>query len=231
MPKKVQELAKELGLTDNDLIEKLHELGYENKTSKSVMEDIDAIVVKNSIVNSRKKAETKIVKSSVKKESTKDAGEVKVQIKAVDRAIIEAQARRSQKATVTGENAPLQRPTQAPPAGKPVPRSENAPAARPVPIGRPMPKNAVPLKKSDVPQETGKAIEQIEEPRELPEEKESVRDVIVPDTQMKTEAEPSLPAPEEEPVRDTSKEAPMPVDAEISEQKEPQGTRMPVKEK
>ncbi|MDD3863912.1 MAG: translation initiation factor IF-2 N-terminal domain-containing protein, partial [Eubacteriales bacterium] len=207
MPKKVQELAKELGLTDKDLIEKLHELGYEDKTSKSVIEDIDAIVVRNSIANSRKKAETKIVKASVKKETTKDAGEVKVQIKAVDKAIIEAQAHRAKKAVAFRENPPLQHSTQTPPAGKPLPRAESVPSVRPVPIGRPMPKNAIPLKKSDVPQEPEAEKEPMEEKTERNEELKSVRDVVVPDRENITESKqdevvvpavPAAPNPEAE---------------------------------
>lgn len=181
MPREVQELAKELGMTDKDLIEKLHELGYENKTAKSVLEEIDALVVKNSVINSRKKAETKIVKASVKKEAPKDTDEVKVQIKAVDKAIIEAQARRAQHAAMPPREAGLsQRPAQSPPAGRPLPRAESAPAARPAPMGRPMPKNAVPLKKSDVPQEVEIEKEIVAQHSEPVRENETVRILDVP---------------------------------------------------
>jgi len=219
MPKKVQELAKELGLTDKDLIEKLHELGYEDKTSKSVIEDIDAIVVRNSIANSRKKAETKIVKASVKKETTKDAGEVKVQIKAVDKAIIEAQAHRAKKAVAFRENPPLQHSTQTPPAGKPLPRAESVPSVRPVPIGRPMPKNAIPLKKSDVPQEPEAEKEPMEEKTERNEELKSVRDVVVLERENITESkqdEVVVPAVPDAPNPEAEKEAVAAVDRVVT---------------
>ncbi len=200
MPREVQELAKELGMTDKDLIEKLHELGYENKTAKSVLEEIDALVVKNSVINSRKKAETKIVKASVKKEAPKDADEVKVQIKAVDKAIIEAQARRAQHAAMPlRDAAPSQRPAQMPPAGKPLPRAESVPAARPLPMGRPMPKNAVPLKKSDVPQEMEIEKAAVTHPSEPVIENEPARDVVVPEAQESAASQPVVAATDEMP--------------------------------
>ena len=156
MPKKVHELAVEIGLTDNELINKLQELGYGQKTANGKLEDIDAVVVKNTIVNSRKKAETKIVKASVKKQSTKESDEVKVQIKAVDKAIIEAQAKRSNPPVQTREALHPQKPAQTPPAGKPVPRDASVFHSKFAAPGKPMPKNAVPQKKVNVPQDLEK---------------------------------------------------------------------------
>jgi translation initiation factor IF-2 len=156
MPKKVHELAKELGLAPNDLIIRIQELGYGQMTKDSNMEEIDAIAVRNTILNSQKKAETTIVKASIKKEAVKESDQVKVMIKAVDKAIIEAQAKKSQTVVLSKEPVEAPRTTQAPPIGKPVARAQSPLPARPLPVGRPMPKNAVPQRKIDVPQELDK---------------------------------------------------------------------------
>ena len=157
MPKKVHELAIEMGLTDKELISKLQELGYTQRAGSDILEDIDAVVVKNAIANSRKKAETKIVKASVKKESAKESDEVKVKIKAVDKAIIEAQAKKSNPTVHPKESAYTQRSMQAPPVGKPVPRDASTVHSKFASIGKPMPKNAVPQKKANVPQDLDKS--------------------------------------------------------------------------
>lgn len=191
MPKKVHELAVEIGLTDKELISKLQELGYGQKTAGGTLEDIDAVVVKNAIVNSRKKAETKIVKASVKKESAKEFDEVKVQIKAVDKAIIEAQAKRSNPKVHIKESLHTQKSTQTPPSGKPVPKDSSMLNSKFVTPGKPMPKNAVPQKKVDVPQALDKvkaeATESVHGPEDakqsIPKEREILKvdaDAVIP---------------------------------------------------
>lgn len=226
MPMKVQELAKELELSNKELIAKLHELGYENRTTTSVLEDIDVLVVKNSIANSRKKAETKIVKASGKVKATKDSGDVKVQIKAVDKAIIEAQALRAKKEAAAREAALAPKPISTPATDSPLPatRQETAPPVRPLPIGRAMPKSAVPLKKSEVPQD-------IEiEPEEITPAVETEAGLVVPavleadaaEEQAVEAAKPeTVEVPEEDISKDISKEiskeASSPASAEVQD--------------
>ncbi len=115
-----------------------------------------------------KKTETKFVKAQPRKDSGKDANASKVEIKAVDIAIIEAQKQRAKKAQAAAKKSaspaqskPAQPQTRTgaavPPAAKPMPKSSaaSAAAAPASPFGKPMPKRvvpqgAVPLKKSEV---------------------------------------------------------------------------------
>ncbi|MDO5441586.1 MAG: translation initiation factor IF-2 [Bacillota bacterium] len=95
-----------------------------------------------------KMAETKIVKADASKASTQDAGASKVQIRAVDKAIIEAQAAKSKKAAAPKKTAAkkpaetatttAKKPVTKVPVGKAMPKSA---------MGKAMPKNAVPQKK------------------------------------------------------------------------------------
>ena len=155
MPKKVSDLAKELNMIPDDTVEKLQSLGYDVKSAADLLTDMDATAAKNTIENSRKKKESTIVKAESKKESSKTTSASKVQIKAVDKAIIEAQARKAGQAAAK-KTEPAARTAQSgsmtPPAGKPMPKSSSAAAAGRAPMGRPMPKNAVPQKKAAVPQ-------------------------------------------------------------------------------
>ncbi|MCR4805478.1 MAG: translation initiation factor IF-2 [Clostridia bacterium] len=105
--------------------------------------------------------ETKVVKAQSKKNAnTQDHNASKVQIRAVDKAIIEAQqAKRTKSAAASArpaKPAETARPLT-PPPGKPVPRTPSAGKA--FPFGKPMPKNAVPQKKADVPQNVEKKEE------------------------------------------------------------------------
>ncbi|MBO5516702.1 MAG: translation initiation factor IF-2 [Firmicutes bacterium] len=115
--------------------------------------------------------ETKVVKAQTKK-STNSAGEgPKVQIRAVDKAIIEAQQAKKRPAAKTQSAAkPAAEPAKpmTPPVGKPVPKAASS-ASKPFPFGKPMPKNAVPQKKADVPQTLEKKDEPVkaEEPVEV----------------------------------------------------------------
>lgn len=105
--------------------------------------------------------ETKIVKATPKKDDVdKKAGASKVQIKAVDLAIIEAQKKKKAKKTTTATKKTVdtdatvkkakttetktKTTTKKAPIGTPMPKAK--------PIGTAMPKNAVPQKKSTTPQ-------------------------------------------------------------------------------
>ena len=134
--------------------------------------------------------ETKVVKAQTKK-STNTAGEgPKVQIRAVDKAIIEAQQARKAKPAARAQSAAkaaaeTPRP-MTPPIGKPVPKAQTA-AAKPFPFGKPMPKNAVPQKKADVPQ----TLEKKEEPKAEP--APEVKAPVAETPALAVEAAPAVP--------------------------------------
>ncbi len=106
--------------------------------------------------------ETKVVKAQTKKTSNTAGEGPKVQIRAVDKAIIEAQQAKKRPAAKPQAAPKTQSETarpMTPPVGKPVPKASTS--AKPFPFGKPMPKNAVPQKKADVPQ----TLEKKEEPK------------------------------------------------------------------
>ena len=136
--------------------------------------------------------ETKVVKAQTKKTANTAGEGPKVQIRAVDKAIIEAQqAKKTRSAAprtqTAAKPAAESARTMTPPVGKPVPKSATA-AAKPFPFGKPMPKNAVPQKKADVPQTLEKKEEPKAEP--APEVKAPVVDIPAP---VQTEAAPAAP--------------------------------------
>jgi len=106
--------------------------------------------------------ETKIVKGTAKKETSSAGDNSKVEIRAVDKAIIEAQIQRK-KAEAAAKSAPKrtqqdsQRSFSAPPVGKPMPKSS-------APVGKPMPKNAVPVPKNAVPMKKADSVQNKEKP-------------------------------------------------------------------
>ena len=111
--------------------------------------------------------ETKIVKASSTKSTKKDEGASKVTIRAVDKAIIEAQAAKTKKAAApkkpaapkrTETAAAEKKPAAKAPVGKAMPKASS--------IGKAMPKNAVPQKKKvvePVPEEKLEASVVVEE--------------------------------------------------------------------
>ena len=136
--------------------------------------------------------ETKVVKAQTKKTANTAGEGPKVQIRAVDKAIIEAQqAKKTRSAAPRTQSAAKPAAesarTMTPPVGKPVPKSATT-AAKPFPFGKPMPKNAVPQKKADVPQSLEKKEEPKAEP--APEVKAPAVDIPAP---VQTEAAPAAP--------------------------------------
>jgi len=141
--------------------------------------------------------ETKIVKAAPKKDDAKEkAGASKVQIKAVDLAIIEAQKKK--KAAATKKPAATTKKAEAAPVEekKPAARTANAgvpktriPAGTPMPkakaVGTPVPKSAVPQKKAATPQNEDEIKEKLE-----------AAEVVKP-----AEEKPVADIPEEKPVK------------------------------
>ncbi|MBQ3578284.1 MAG: translation initiation factor IF-2 [Firmicutes bacterium] len=104
--------------------------------------------------------ETKIVKGSGSRSASKDTNASKVQIRAVDKAIIEAQQKKSRQASAPKSTEQKTETAARPvPMGRPLPKSESRQSGpKPTPFGTPMkknsvPQNAVPRKKSETPQD------------------------------------------------------------------------------
>ncbi|MBQ2455464.1 MAG: hypothetical protein II499_05170, partial [Firmicutes bacterium] len=104
--------------------------------------------------------ETKIVKGSGSRSASKDTNASKVQIRAVDKAIIEAQQKKSRQASAPKSTEQKTETAARPvPMGRPLPKSESRQGGpKPTPFGTPMkknsvPQNAVPRKKSETPQD------------------------------------------------------------------------------
>ncbi|WP_246019739.1 translation initiation factor IF-2 [Bacilliculturomica massiliensis] len=156
MSMKVKDLARELKVSDNDLLDRIKGMGISAESGASVLEDIDVVAVRNTVLNSKKRSETKIVKVAAKKTEKKEEGEVKVTIKPAARSVIEAQekahAPKSQSQHAAARDA--DRPYRTPPQGKPMPKTVMAPNGKILPQGRPMPKNAVPQTKPVQDEET-----------------------------------------------------------------------------
>ncbi len=132
MPIKVHELAKELNLNSKDLLDKIASMGIDAKSHMSVLSDIDAIAVRNTITRAKTKQESKIVKVTPKKVDTSAAEEPRVVVKAAAKPIQQTQP--AQKAAVRKETRPV---TQRPPIGKPIVSKDIEGRPRP-PIGKPI---------------------------------------------------------------------------------------------
>ncbi|MCQ2561176.1 MAG: translation initiation factor IF-2 [Clostridia bacterium] len=156
--------------------------------------------------------ETKVVKAQTKKSANGQDGESKVQIRAVDKAIIEAQqAKKTKSAAPKAEKAAPAAKPMAAPIGKPMPKAASAKAS---PVGRPMPKNAVPQKKADSVQP--KAEEIAPEIKEAPvkEEPKKKEPEMYQDAPIgvkiikKAEPAPAKEEPKAEPKKEEAKAAP-----------------------
>lgn len=135
---KIHELAKQLDMDSKDVLEKAQSMGIEVKDKDSTLENLDATAVKNTILRSKRGAETKIVKAAPKKKE-KTAGkkakmeEPKVTVKAAKIAIPVQQKSPKPHPAKHAERTV----TQKPPVGKPVvPKDlENRPKP---PVGKPV---------------------------------------------------------------------------------------------
>ena len=137
--------------------------------------------------------ETKVVKAQTKKTSNAADEGPKVQIRAVDKAIIEAQQAKKAKAakpqSASKPAAEVSKP-MTPPPGKPVPKA--AAQTKAFPFGKPMPKNAVPQKKADVPQ----SLDKKEEPaKEIPAAEPEVKETPAAPVEAAPAVETPAPAP------------------------------------
>ncbi len=142
---KVSDLAKELGMTSKEIVEKAVAMGIEVKAAQSNMTDNDAAALKNNILAKKKKdTETKIVKAKTKKADTETEDKPKVTVKAA-----KISENRDAKGKKTKQSSAVQpaktdtAPAKKAPAGKPVPRTGRAP------IGKPVPKKDADVKRAE----------------------------------------------------------------------------------
>lgn len=135
---KIHELAKELDMEVSAVIEKAKSMGYDVADKDSMLEGVDATVVKNVLIHAKDKAETKVVKAAPKKTEQKVA-EPKVTVKAAK--IPMPKHSKAQKAAPA--KAQEKSPVQKPPVGKPVVSKDLENRQKP-PVGKPVAKSAVP---------------------------------------------------------------------------------------
>lgn len=191
---KIHELAKELEMGVNEVLEKAQSMGIEVKDKDSTLKDIDAKAVKNTVLRSKSGAETKIVRATPKKAEKTAAKkakqeEPKVTVKAAKVAIPlqhkqakHQQAKQQEKAV-----------TQKPPTGKPVISKELENRPKP-PVGKP-----VVSKELD---EREKKAQNSEAAKAEAVKQEKIKEVAPPveNTAVKTKPENAAPKKEEKPV-------------------------------
>ncbi|WP_027398311.1 translation initiation factor IF-2 [Anaerovorax odorimutans] len=86
---KVHELAKELNISSKELIQKINNMGIVVKSHMSVLSDIDATAVRNTITRGKSSSETKIVKVASKKLNENNNNQDKKEDKKEDKKVIQ----------------------------------------------------------------------------------------------------------------------------------------------
>src|SRR5674476_828952 len=133
---KIHELAKELNLNSKELVEKIHTMGIEAKSHMSVLSDIEATAVKNTVLRSKGATETKIVKVAPKKvESGQDFEEPRVVVKA---SVVPQQTQQQKTAKPQHGAGEDRTHSHKPPMGKPVISRELDQRTQKPPMGRPV---------------------------------------------------------------------------------------------
>lgn len=130
---KIKDLAAELNLPGNEVLEKAKSMGIEVDNTSDVLSDIDATAVKNTIMRSGTHTETKVVRAKAKKsDSSSKTGEPKVTVKAANIKMPEIK-KTTKAAAKTGEKTAAAKP----PVGKPVVSKEIEGRPKP-PAGKPV---------------------------------------------------------------------------------------------
>src|SRR5665648_1080329 len=133
---KIHELAKELNLNRKELVEKIHNMGIEAKSHMSVLSDIEATAVKNTVLRSKGATETKIVKVAPKKvESGQDFEEPRVVVKA---SVVPQQSPQQKTAKPQHGAGEDRTHSHKPPMGKPVISRELDQRTQKPQMGRPV---------------------------------------------------------------------------------------------
>ena len=130
---KIKELAAELSLSGEEVLEKAKSMGIDVSGTGDDMSDIDATSVKNTILRSGTHTETKVVRVKPKKSDADKKDEPKVTVKAANIKLPEVK-----KAGRTSAKQHTTRTAAAkPPAGKPVVSKEVEGRPKP-PEGKPV---------------------------------------------------------------------------------------------
>ena len=130
---KIKELAAELKLTDDAVLEKARAMGIDVSSTSDDMEDIDATAVKNTILRSGTHTETKVVRAKAKKsENDKKEDGPKVTVKAANIKLPEVR-----KTAKAASRAASKTASAKPPVGKPIVSREVEGRPKP-PKGKPV---------------------------------------------------------------------------------------------
>lgn len=127
---KITELAKELKMTGEEVLEKAKAMGVPVAKTSDSMSDMDTVAVRNTLTRANGKAETKVArKSVVKKSAAEKKSEPKVTVKAANLKMPEKRTTKKAaglspaqpKATAAPKTKPAKEPTSRikPPAGAP----------------------------------------------------------------------------------------------------------------
>ena len=128
---KIHELATELNMDVNIVLEKAQSMGIDVHNKDSILKDMDAKAVKNIIQIGHKGGDTKIVKATPKKTEKKEE-EPKVTVKAANIPMPQQKAKKAAPAKQQEKH-----PTQKPPVGKPVVNKDLENRQKP-PVGKPV---------------------------------------------------------------------------------------------
>ncbi|MDY5975974.1 MAG: translation initiation factor IF-2 [Anaerovoracaceae bacterium] len=141
---KINELAKELRLTADEMSEKLKSMGIDDSSGELSIDDVVRIR------NEAKKQETKVVKTAPKKHETKVENEPKVQVKA---AKVQPSVKTKKTPSPAEKKAPAEKPGKRPPLGKPMPKDSVPVRTKPIP--------GTPVAKQEVNERNRKAVDAI----------------------------------------------------------------------
>ena len=112
---KIKDLARELSLSGDEVLEKAKAMGIKVSGTSDDLSDIDTTAVKNTILKGGTHTETKVVRTRAKKsDAEKKDGGPKVTVKAANIKLPE------KKKTVKAAAKPAVRTAAKPPAGKPI---------------------------------------------------------------------------------------------------------------
>ncbi|MEA4987457.1 MAG: translation initiation factor IF-2 [Anaerovorax sp.] len=139
MSKRVYELAKELNLTNKEMLDKIKSMGIEVKTHMSVVEDVDATAIKNTITHGKKNSEI-TVERNIK--ASQEEGEVTVTIKPTSKLNNKVAEKSTTKKASVKEDTTASTSKAA--QDRSMAKTVIAPNGKTMLQGKPMPKNAVP---------------------------------------------------------------------------------------
>ncbi len=221
MPKKVQDLAKELGMESGELLAKAKDLGIEAKAEASVLSDMDAKVIENMVLRSRKGSGSTVVKSTgtsagERRPAERPATKTEVKMAAV---VQKRQQEEREKAQAAAARMARERRMNAP-IGTPMPKSasKQTPVASPgtrtsavpptgipqrkgtfasAPVGKPLPKSESVQTKKELPASTAPEAEVAVSGTQIPEENVKANETVTVPEIIETKTEQTAPAPEQ----------------------------------